>query len=86
MSNLEQMKSTAVNELAKQGFRYVEFINWEYFNGQPEQPFLLPQPPHFVLRFRNRDSASDSTIEDGDSLLCVRIDDRSLEGSLISAF
>lgn len=86
MSNLEQMKSTAINELAKRGFGNVEFVNSEYFNGLPEQPFLLPQPPHFVLRFRNLESAIDSTIEDGDSLLCVRIDERSLEGSVVSAF
>lgn len=86
MNNLEQMKSTALSELAKRGFRNVEFVNSEYFNGQPEQPFLLPEPPHFVLRYRNCECTNNGTIEDGDSLLCVKIDAISLEGSVVSIF
>lgn len=86
MTNLEQMKSIALSELAERGFRDVEFVNSEYFNGQPEQPFLMPELPHFVLRFRNCECTPKSTIEDGDSLLCVKIDEMTMKGSFVSTF
>ena len=86
MNNPERLRQIAVEELTRNGYSQTTFLNMEFFDGKPAQPFLLPQEPHFIIRFANNHSHDKKSVEDGDVLLCVKVDEAGRNAELLRVF